>query len=153
MCLRLSLLNLLQGQALPTSMTSRQDQSRAVIRSAAPTLVLPATARPSQEYLNRLRNARAGTQGAEAGSGVQSFRGSLGASEFDPSLQQIRGPETPSRPRKALRTPGNLFRNLGESCLFSTEQEKKVGHSLTETPKRSRFPGCPLRGFLLLGHR
>ena len=41
--------------------------------------------------------------------------------------------------------PGRLFGGLREGCLFSTERENKVGHS--EASKRSRFPGCPLRGF------
>ena len=37
-------------------------------------------------------------------------------------------------------------------CPFSKERGKKVGNS--ETPKRPRFPGCPLKGgFLPSGHR
>ena len=31
-------------------------------------------------------------------------------------------------------------------CPFSRERGKKVGRP--EAPKRPRFPGCPLRGFL-----
>ena len=49
----------------------------------------------------------------------------------------------------AARGAERLFRVLGEVCSFSTEQENKVGHS--EAPKRSHFPGCPLRGFQPLG--
>ena len=41
--------------------------------------------------------------------------------------------------------PGRLFRGLGEVYSLSTEWENKVGHS--EAPKRSHFPGWPLRGF------
>ena len=93
---------------------------------------------------------RGGTGGAKPGSGVQRFWGPLGASEFDPSFQQFGVSETPSQ--RPLRAPerlsgprGRLFRGLGEVCSFSTERENKVGHS--EAPKRSHFPGCPLRGF------
>ena len=93
---------------------------------------------------------RGGTGGAKPGSGVQRFWGPLGASEFDPSFQQFGVSETPfQRPLRAperLSGPrGRLFRGLGEVCPFSTERENKVGHS--EAPKRSHFPGCPLRGF------
>ena len=102
--------------------------------------------------LNRCRKGgpRGGTQGAKPGSGVQRFWGPLGASEFDPSFQQIGVSETPfpgapQSPGKAPRGPERLFRGLGEVCSFSTDREKKVGHS--EAPKRSHFPGCPLKGF------
>ena len=40
---------------------------------------------------------------------------------------------------------GPLAASEFDVCLFSTERGNKVGHS--EAPKRSRFPGCPLRGF------
>ena len=99
---------------------------------------------------NQLRPERGGTQGAKPGSGVQRFWGPLGASEFDPSFQQFGVSETPSQ--GSLRAPerlsgprGRFFRGLGEVCSFSTEWENKEGHS--EAPKRSHFPGCPLRGF------
>ena len=62
---------------------------------------------------------------------------------------RLRGPEVlgpPFRAPERLSGPrGRLFRGLGEVCSCSTEQEKKVGHS--EAPKRSNFPGCPLKGF------
>ena len=66
---------------------------------------------------------RGGTQGAEPSSGVQRFWGPLGTSEFDPSFQQF---------------------SLGNP-LPRAPWEKKVGYK--EAPKRSRFSGCPLRGF------
>ena len=36
-------------------------------------------------------------------------------------------------------------RGIGEGCSFSTERENKVG--LSEAPKSSHFPRCPVRGF------
>ena len=64
------------------------------------------------------------------------------------SQRPLRAPERLSGPR------GRLFRGLGEGCPFSTEREKKVGHS----EKRPRFPrippeGVPTLGFLPSGHR
>ena len=46
---------------------------------------------------------RGGTQGAEPGSGLQRFWDLLGASEFDPSFQQLGVSETPSQgPLRAI---------------------------------------------------
>ena len=63
---------------------------------------------------------------------------------------QLRGPEIlgPLRGlgiRSLVSVIRGGFRGLAEVCSFSKERGKKVGHS--ETPKRPRFPGCPLTGF------
>ena len=115
----------------------------------------------SWRWPNRNCGPRGGTQEAKPGSGVQRFWGPLGASEFDPSFRQFGVSETASQgplraPERLSGAPGRLFRGLGEGYPFSTEREKKVGHS--EASKRSRFPGCPRRGvqpsgLLPSGHR
>ena len=59
-----------------------------------------------------------------------------------PLVSASRGLGNPLRaPQRVSEAPERLFRGLGEVCLFSTEQEKKVGHS--EAPKRPRFPRMP----------
>ena len=103
--------------------------------------------------LNSTAARGAERKGRNPAQGSRGFGGCLEASEFDPSFQQFGVSETPSQ--GPLRAPERLPEGqrpwrgssggLGEVCSFSTERENKVGRS--EAPKRSHFPGWPLRGF------
>ena len=78
-------------------------------------------------------------------------------SEFDPSFRKFGVAETASQGplAKALRGPWEALQGPWRGsqglwgCPFSTEREKKVGNS--KASKRSRFSGCPLRGFQTSG--
>ena len=98
---------------------------------------------------NQLRPEGRNTRG-ETRLGGPEVLGPSGALEFDPSFQQFGVSETASQgplraPERLSGALEQLFRRLGKRCPFSTEREKKVGHS--EASKRLSFPGCPLRGF------
>ena len=77
-------------------------------------------------------------------------QGSLGASEFDPSFQQLGVLETPSQgplePRKGSQRPRRGSSGASERRV-RFQRSGKTRWATQEAPKRSRFPGCFLRGF------
>ena len=90
------------------------------------------------------------------GSGVQRFWAPLGASEFDPSFQQVGVSETPSQ--RPLRAPERLSGPWASERCVRSQRSGERRWAIQRPLRGPVFPGCPLKGaptlgFLPSGHR